>query len=159
MTVALILNIVLSTAVFAGVVGLLVWSIASADRSLAGADAQIRKPGELKLSRAPLAHPAPVRASGRRRAGVKRLGPSRASIASSIEPALTAAFAFPAFGERFGPIQMLGAGRHRHAPARSAPVRIPPPPDNTSHRPAPATRDAQASRHTRQRRRLSIRTH
>ena len=43
-------------------------------------------------------------------AGVKRLGPSRASIASSIEPALTAAFAFTAFGERFGPVQMLGAG-------------------------------------------------
>lgn len=64
MTVALILNIVLSTAAFAAVVGLLVWSIATSDRSLAGA--QIRKPGKLKLSHAPLAHPAGVRASGRR---------------------------------------------------------------------------------------------
>jgi drug/metabolite transporter (DMT)-like permease len=41
-------------------------------------------------------------------AGVKRLGPSRASIASSVEPALTAAFGFAAFGDRFGPIQLLG---------------------------------------------------
>ncbi len=66
MTVALVLNIVLSTAVFAGVVGLLVWSIATSDRGLAGAGAQIRKPGKFELSHAPLAHPAPVRASGRR---------------------------------------------------------------------------------------------
>jgi drug/metabolite transporter (DMT)-like permease len=43
-------------------------------------------------------------------AGVRRLGPSRASIVSSIEPALTAAFGFGAFGDRLGPLQMLGAG-------------------------------------------------
>ena len=75
MTVALILNIVLSTAAFAAVVGLLVWSIATSDRSLAGA--QIRKPGKLKLSHAPLAHPAGVRASGarnRRRRGRRTRG-------------------------------------------------------------------------------------
>jgi drug/metabolite transporter (DMT)-like permease len=41
-------------------------------------------------------------------AGVKRLGPSRASVASSVEPALTAAFGFAAFGDRFGRIQLLG---------------------------------------------------
>ncbi|HUA44854.1 MAG TPA: DMT family transporter [Solirubrobacteraceae bacterium] len=43
-------------------------------------------------------------------AGVRRLGASRASIVSSIEPALTAAFGFAAFGDRLGPVQMLGAG-------------------------------------------------
>lgn len=43
-------------------------------------------------------------------AGVRALGPSRASIVSSVEPALTAAFGFAAFGDRLGPIQMLGVG-------------------------------------------------
>jgi drug/metabolite transporter (DMT)-like permease len=43
-------------------------------------------------------------------AGVRRLGPSRASIVSSVEPALTATFGFAAFGDRFGLIQLLGAG-------------------------------------------------
>ncbi|MBV9416711.1 MAG: DMT family transporter [Solirubrobacterales bacterium] len=43
-------------------------------------------------------------------AGVQRLGPSRASIVSSVEPALTAAFGFAAFGDRLGPVQILGAG-------------------------------------------------
>ena len=39
-------------------------------------------------------------------AGVRRLGASRASIVSSAEPALTAAFAFAAFGDRFGTVQL-----------------------------------------------------
>jgi drug/metabolite transporter (DMT)-like permease len=43
-------------------------------------------------------------------AGVQRLGASRASIVSSAEPALTAAFAFAAFGDQFGAVQLLGAG-------------------------------------------------
>jgi drug/metabolite transporter (DMT)-like permease len=43
-------------------------------------------------------------------AGVRRLGASRASIVSSAEPALTAAFAFAAFGDRFGVVQLVGAG-------------------------------------------------
>ena len=43
-------------------------------------------------------------------AGVRRLGASRASIVSSAEPALTAAFAFAAFGDRFGAVQLFGAG-------------------------------------------------
>jgi len=43
-------------------------------------------------------------------AGVRCLGPSRASIVSSVEPALTAAFGFAAFGDRLGAVQMLGAG-------------------------------------------------
>ncbi|HEY2436836.1 MAG TPA: squalene/phytoene synthase family protein, partial [Solirubrobacteraceae bacterium] len=43
-------------------------------------------------------------------AGVRRLGASRASIVSSAEPALTAAFAFAAFGDRFGTVQLAGAG-------------------------------------------------
>jgi drug/metabolite transporter (DMT)-like permease len=43
-------------------------------------------------------------------AGVRRLGPSRASIVSSVEPALTAGLGFAAFGDRCGPVQLLGAG-------------------------------------------------
>src|SRR5215471_13871914 len=43
-------------------------------------------------------------------AGVRQLGASRASIVSSAEPALTAAFAFATFGDRFGRVQLLGAG-------------------------------------------------
>jgi hypothetical protein len=42
--------------------------------------------------------------------GVKRLGPSRASIVSSIEPALTAVLGFAAFGDPVGPVRMLGVG-------------------------------------------------
>ena len=42
--------------------------------------------------------------------GVRRLGASRASIVSSAEPALTAAFAFAAFGDRLGIVQLAGAG-------------------------------------------------
>jgi len=43
-------------------------------------------------------------------AGVGRLGPSRASIVSSVEPALTAAFGFAVFGDRLGAVQAVGAG-------------------------------------------------
>ena len=43
-------------------------------------------------------------------AGVRQLGASRASIVSSAEPALTAAFAFATIGDRFGRVQLLGAG-------------------------------------------------
>jgi drug/metabolite transporter (DMT)-like permease len=43
-------------------------------------------------------------------AGVQRLGPARASIVSSVEPALTAVFGFAVFEDRFGPLQLLGAG-------------------------------------------------
>jgi drug/metabolite transporter (DMT)-like permease len=43
-------------------------------------------------------------------AGVRALGPSRASVVSSVEPALTAALGFAAFGDRLGPVQLLGAG-------------------------------------------------
>ena len=43
-------------------------------------------------------------------AGVRRLGASRASIVSSAEPALTSALAFAAFGDRFGAVQLVGAG-------------------------------------------------
>ena len=41
-------------------------------------------------------------------AGVRRLGPSRASIVSSVEPALTIAFGFAIFGNRLGAVQALG---------------------------------------------------
>ena len=43
-------------------------------------------------------------------AGVRTLGASRASIISSAEPALTACFAWIAFGDRFGALQLFGAG-------------------------------------------------
>ena len=43
-------------------------------------------------------------------AGVRRLGPSRASIVSSAEPALTALFGFAVLGDRLGPVQVLSVG-------------------------------------------------
>jgi drug/metabolite transporter (DMT)-like permease len=43
-------------------------------------------------------------------AGIKLLGPSRASIVSAVQPALTPALGFAAFGDRLGPAQMLGGG-------------------------------------------------
>ncbi len=43
-------------------------------------------------------------------AGVRRLGPSRASIVSSAEPALTAAISFAVFGDRVRPLQLLAIG-------------------------------------------------
>jgi len=42
-------------------------------------------------------------------AGVRRLGAARASIVSSAEPALTAAFALAVFGDRLGVVEVLGA--------------------------------------------------
>jgi drug/metabolite transporter (DMT)-like permease len=42
-------------------------------------------------------------------AGVRRLGAARASIVSSAEPALTAAFALAVFGDRIGLVEVLGA--------------------------------------------------
>jgi drug/metabolite transporter (DMT)-like permease len=41
-------------------------------------------------------------------AGIKFLGPSRASIVSAVQPALTPVLGFAAFGDRLGPAQMLG---------------------------------------------------
>lgn len=41
-------------------------------------------------------------------AGVARLGPSRASIVSSVQPALTAILAFLIFRDRLAPLQLLG---------------------------------------------------
>ena len=41
-------------------------------------------------------------------AGIKVLGPSRASIVSAVQPALTPVLGFAAFGDRLGPVQMLG---------------------------------------------------
>jgi drug/metabolite transporter (DMT)-like permease len=41
-------------------------------------------------------------------AGIKLLGPSRASIVSAVQPAFTPVLGFAAFGDRLGPAQMLG---------------------------------------------------
>jgi drug/metabolite transporter (DMT)-like permease len=41
-------------------------------------------------------------------AGIRLLGPSRASIVSAVQPALTPVLGFMAFGDRLGPAQMLG---------------------------------------------------
>jgi CRP/FNR family transcriptional regulator, cyclic AMP receptor protein len=41
-------------------------------------------------------------------AGISRLGPSRASIVSAVQPALTPLVGFAAFADRLGPEQMLG---------------------------------------------------
>jgi drug/metabolite transporter (DMT)-like permease len=43
-------------------------------------------------------------------AGISFLGPSRASIVSAVQPALTPVLGFAAFGDRLGPAQMLGGG-------------------------------------------------
>jgi drug/metabolite transporter (DMT)-like permease len=41
-------------------------------------------------------------------AGISLLGPSRASIVSAVQPALTPVLGFAAFGDRLGPAQMFG---------------------------------------------------
>jgi drug/metabolite transporter (DMT)-like permease len=41
-------------------------------------------------------------------AGIRRLGPSRASIVSAVQPALTPVVGFAVFAERLAPAQMLG---------------------------------------------------
>jgi drug/metabolite transporter (DMT)-like permease len=50
---------------------------------------------------------------GRRRcgrpAGLRRVGPTAASILSTLEPVVTVALAFAAFGETLGPAQLAGA--------------------------------------------------
>ena len=43
-------------------------------------------------------------------AGLGRIGPSRASIASSLEPAVAVACGVLVLGERLVPVQFLGAG-------------------------------------------------
>ncbi len=40
--------------------------------------------------------------------GLKRVGPSAASILSTVEPPVTVALAFLAFGERLNGVQMVG---------------------------------------------------
>ena len=62
MTISLILNIVLSTAVLVAVLGLLVWSITTQHRSLPRAEIHTRTHGAIKSRRAPLERPDPVRA-------------------------------------------------------------------------------------------------
>jgi drug/metabolite transporter (DMT)-like permease len=42
-------------------------------------------------------------------AGIDRLGPSRASIVSAVQPALTPVVGFAVFSDRLGPAQVLGA--------------------------------------------------
>jgi drug/metabolite transporter (DMT)-like permease len=42
-------------------------------------------------------------------AGIRRLGPSRASIVSAVQPALTPVLGFAVFADRLGPAQALGA--------------------------------------------------
>ncbi len=41
-------------------------------------------------------------------AGLRRVGPSAASILSTLEPVVTVALAFVVFGESLGPAQLLG---------------------------------------------------
>jgi drug/metabolite transporter (DMT)-like permease len=43
-------------------------------------------------------------------AGLARVGPSRASIISTVEPLVTVGLAFAVFGERLGPTQLVGGG-------------------------------------------------
>jgi drug/metabolite transporter (DMT)-like permease len=41
-------------------------------------------------------------------AGLKRVGPTSASILSTVEPVVTVILAFLVFGELLGPLQLLG---------------------------------------------------
>ena len=43
-------------------------------------------------------------------AGVRRVGPSRATILGTVEPPVTIALSALVFSERLGPLQLLGAG-------------------------------------------------
>lgn len=74
-------------------------------------------------------------------AGVRRLGPSRATILGTVEPPLTIGLSALVFGERLTPVQLLGAvlvlvavvivqarGRTRPQPAPAAlPIPAAPP--------------------------------
>ena len=62
MIISLILNIVLSTAVLAAVLSLLLWSIATQDRSLPQAEMHTRTHRATNSRRAPLDQPDPLRA-------------------------------------------------------------------------------------------------
>lgn len=62
MTIILILNIVLSTAVLAAVLSLLVWSIATQHRSLPRAEMHTWTPLAINSRRAPLDQQDPLRA-------------------------------------------------------------------------------------------------
>jgi len=61
MTISLILNIALSTAVLATVLSLLLWSIATPHRSLARAEMHTRTHRAINSRRAPLDQPNPLR--------------------------------------------------------------------------------------------------
>jgi drug/metabolite transporter (DMT)-like permease len=81
-------------------------------------------------------------------AGIGRLGPSRASIVSAVQPALTPLLGFAAFGDRLGPAQLLGGAlvvaavvileARALAPARSGPAWLPAPERRTLARLADA---------------------
>ena len=60
MTISLILNIVLSTAVLATVLSLLLWSIATQHRSLPRAEMHTRTHRAINSRRAPLDQPNPL---------------------------------------------------------------------------------------------------
>ena len=62
MTIALILNIAVSTLVFTAVIGSVVWSIATQHRDLANARTRTRDRRQTNPSRAPLGRPARVQA-------------------------------------------------------------------------------------------------
>ena len=62
MTIVLILNIAVSTLVFAAVVGSVVWSIATQHRDLANPGMRTRDRRQINTSRAPLGRPARVQA-------------------------------------------------------------------------------------------------
>jgi nitrogen fixation-related uncharacterized protein len=62
MTIALILNIAVSTLVFAAVVGSVLWSITTQQHDLANAGTRTRDRRQINTSRAPLRRPARVQA-------------------------------------------------------------------------------------------------
>jgi drug/metabolite transporter (DMT)-like permease len=69
-------------------------------------------------------------------AGLRRVGPSAASILSTIEPVVTVALAFVVFGESLGPAQLVGGALVLSAVvAVRAPLRVPVPEPARTSRP------------------------
>ena len=62
MTIALILNIAVSTLVFAAVVGSVLWSIATQHRDLANTSMRTRDRRQINTLRAPMGRPARLQA-------------------------------------------------------------------------------------------------
>jgi drug/metabolite transporter (DMT)-like permease len=96
------------------VLATLVCTSAAISLSAGAAAAGELQPGELTAAAwgwlACLAAVSTVAAIGLFFAGLERVGPTSASMLSTVEPLVTVLLAFVAFGETLAPVQMLGGG-------------------------------------------------